>query len=215
MRFYAILTSLTLVATLTVAAPELGMRQNDVPNCKDGTDGPQKHWHKGRAHVGNPFEYLIRSANLRFAVDSAAKDCKAHCYMMEQAEGDSQGNVCKDRCVWVGRYMLDVECFGKSIYLMYLSTAPICLDTVSWTVSHAERLTVVGNDDQVRGHNHDPDGLPRLSACSFPVPVLRGSAWTCSTFSRVNQRGRFVGGNAAALMARIDLGTPHCIYRSM
>ncbi|KAL7803526.1 hypothetical protein V8C44DRAFT_274617 [Trichoderma aethiopicum] len=88
MRFYAILTSLTLVATLTVAAPELGMRQNDVPNCKDGTDGPQKQWHK-------------------------AKDCKAHCYMMEQAEGDSQGNVCKGRCVWVGRYMLDVECSGS------------------------------------------------------------------------------------------------------
>ncbi|KAL6694037.1 hypothetical protein J3F84DRAFT_378422 [Trichoderma pleuroticola] len=75
MKVCTIITActLSLIAAAVMAAPESSKRTNDVPHCVHGTGGPRKGWQ----HV---------------------KDCHLNCYLMEEADGDNNGNICQGKC---------------------------------------------------------------------------------------------------------------------
>lgn len=47
MKFAPIFTIVGLSAAVAMAAPDLTVRQNGVPDCEDGIDGPDGSWRTG------------------------------------------------------------------------------------------------------------------------------------------------------------------------
>ncbi|KAK3186082.1 hypothetical protein K4F52_005072 [Lecanicillium sp. MT-2017a] len=88
MKFAPIFTIVGLSAAVAMAAPDLTVRQNGVPDCEDGIDGPDGSW---------------RTAN----------DCKDECYLRENADNDNKKNVCKGLCMNVGHPAPIIVCRGK------------------------------------------------------------------------------------------------------
>ncbi|KAJ4154183.1 hypothetical protein LMH87_010643 [Akanthomyces muscarius] len=88
MKAFSFACVASLATVMVMAAPDLSTRQNDIKKCKDGIQGPSGGYDK-------------------------QADCKADCYLKENADGDDKGNACLGICINVGHPAPIFTCRGK------------------------------------------------------------------------------------------------------
>ncbi|KPM45138.1 hypothetical protein AK830_g1310 [Neonectria ditissima] len=81
---------LSLTAMTALAAPVLEGRQNDIPPCEDGGEGP-----------------------VNDAFDTSA-ECKEKCFLRENADNDNKYGVCAGACRNVGHPAPIFQCRGDA-----------------------------------------------------------------------------------------------------
>jgi hypothetical protein len=120
--------TIAFTAPIVLAAPQLNKRQNDVPKCADGSEGPANDTFD-RGGFNSP----IRSQSGSNQLDILAADCRDKCFLREQADGDNKNGVCKGLCINIGRPAPVFQCRSKQINLFLgLISSLLILYKASW-----------------------------------------------------------------------------------